>query len=124
MYLHHGYFLTEKGMDLYLKVQAHNDAERRHSDSVKHNVMTRYISITSALISIAAVSVSVFVAFQNINLAEKQLDVALKNTNINHTRLELQQKQIQNTASKQHQAVQNNSETRKTEESNSDLKKP
>lgn len=81
--LHNIYTLKAEGLDLVLKVEAHNDAERRHKDTHKHNTLMRWIAGSSFLLSFIAVSVSGFLAY-----------VANKNMELNQQRLEIQQQQI------------------------------
>ncbi|TVU83775.1 hypothetical protein FQP85_08345 [Pseudoalteromonas neustonica] len=77
------YAFTAAGLELVLKIEAHNDAERRHNDTHKHNTLMRWIAGSSFLLSFIAVSVSGFLAY-----------VANKNMELNQQRLEIQQQQI------------------------------
>ncbi|WP_283709805.1 hypothetical protein [Pseudoalteromonas prydzensis] len=86
---HKAYTLTSEGLDIVLKVEAHNDAERRHQDTNSHNVLMRQIAIISFLISLAAVGVSGYLA----NLANKNIE-------LNQKRLELYQHQIESLESR------------------------
>ncbi|MCP4589035.1 hypothetical protein [Pseudoalteromonas sp.] len=81
---HRAYTLTLKGLDIVLKVEAHEDAERRHQDTNEHNVLMRQIGVSSFLISFAAVCVSGYLAY-----------LANKNIELNQKRLELYQQQIE-----------------------------
>ncbi|MBB1292182.1 MULTISPECIES: hypothetical protein [unclassified Pseudoalteromonas] len=83
LYSHLAYNLTNKGLDLVLKLEAHNDAERRHNDTHKHNTLMRWIAGSSFLLSLVAVSVSAYLAY-----------IANQNMQLNQQRLEIQQQQI------------------------------
>jgi|GEM_PF-2255097 len=87
--LHNVYTLTAKGLDLVLKVEAHNDAERRHSDTHKHNTLMRWIAGSSFLLSLVAVGVSGYLAH-----------IATQNMQFNQQRLEIQQQQIKKLSDK------------------------
>ncbi|WP_339612319.1 hypothetical protein [uncultured Pseudoalteromonas sp.] len=77
------YIFTANGLELILKIEAHNDAERRHNDTHKHNTLMRWIAGSSFLLSLVAVSVSAYLAY-----------IANQNMQLNQQRLEIQQQQI------------------------------
>ncbi|MBH0066777.1 hypothetical protein [Pseudoalteromonas sp. NZS100] len=83
LFLHRAFTLSSQGIELVLKVEAHNDAERRHTDTHKHNTLMRWIAGSSFLLSLVAVSVSAYLAY-----------IANQNMQLNQQRLEIQQQQI------------------------------
>lgn len=97
------YIFTATGLELVLKIEAHNDAERRHNDTHKHNTLMRWIAGSSFLLSFIAVSVSGFLAY-----------VANKNMELNQQRLEIQQQQIKSLDKKVHQQAEQTPELGKT----------
>lgn len=103
LYSHLAYNLTKKGLDLVLKLEAHNDAERRHKDTHKHNTLMRWIAGSSFLLSLVAVSVSAYLAY-----------IANQNMQVNQQRLEIQQQQIKSLDKKVHQQSEQTPELGKT----------
>lgn len=97
------YNLTSKGLELVLKLEAHNDAERRHNDTHKHNTLMRWIAGSSFLLSLVAVSVSAYLAY-----------IANQNMQLNQQRLEIQQQQIKSLGEKVHQQEDQTPELVKT----------
>lgn len=83
LFLHRSFNLSITGLEVYLKVQAHNDAERRHNDTTTHNSIMRFVAVCSSVISFISVFISIY-AISN----------AIENTEINRTRLDTQQHQM------------------------------
>ena len=65
----HSYNFTADGLELVLKLEAHNDAERRHKDSVR-------IGIASFSIAFLSILVGGYLTNKNIELSKERLKLS------------------------------------------------
>lgn len=72
----HSYNFTVDGLELVLKLEAHNDAERRHNDTVRHNKLMRQIGIASFSIAFLSILVGGFLTNENIELSKERLKLS------------------------------------------------
>ncbi|WP_194867851.1 hypothetical protein [Pseudoalteromonas sp. PPB1] len=84
------FYLTGKGLDIYLKVQAHRDAEKRHNDTQRHNSMMRYMSLLSFVLA----GISVVVATQTVKTAKENLELANKRYELSEKKFELTSQEL------------------------------
>ncbi len=92
----YSYNFTAEGLELVLKLESHNDAERRHNDTVKHNKLMRQIGIASFSMAFLSILVGGFLTNENIKLSKERLKLS-------QARIESLEKQIstQSVASKE-----------------------
>lgn len=106
------FYLTGKGLDIYLKVQAHTDAEKRHNDTQRHNSMMRYLTLSSFILA----SISAIVAIKTSVNAQQNLELANKRYLLSEKQFELTLKELSKTKEGNIQVA--DSETGKQQEPN------